>query len=96
MHSSPAPQPALHAPQWVSLLFRSASQPLVAIPSQLENPLSQASVQVAFVQVTLFTLGAPLPGQLVPQLPQSSTSSRLVQRVPSQHVSLERHVSLPH
>ena len=70
-HPNPAAQALLQAPQWLSLVFRFASQPLALVPSQLSKPAEQVvtsqapAVQVAEAGVATFALV-----QVVSQAPQ--------------------------
>lgn len=75
-----------HAPQFVTLVRRSVSQPLPARPSQLPKPALQLNPQApaAHVRVALATVG-----QTLPHAPQLFTSASVRISQPSLEARLQ-------
>jgi hypothetical protein len=86
-HAAEPPVGAVHtrpqAPQWATVLRRSVSHPLAALPSQLPKPVLHAPrVHVPLVQVAL----ALAKLHTRPQAPQLFTSEAVARQTPEQLV----------
>jgi len=85
---APVMQALLQVPQWVALVPRLASQPLLGSPSQLPKPVVQVKPQVPPVQVVVALARV---GHTVEQPPQLPTSVWRLRHAPLQAVRPVEH-----
>jgi hypothetical protein len=84
LHAFPPGHTLPHAPQLLTSVWRSISQPFVFLPSQLAYPLWQAMLQVPAAHTDVLLASE---GHAVAQVPQFVGSSCVLVQVPLQLVS---------